>query len=443
MDQEQLQGLLKDIMAKGASDADMIFSAGAHVTTEYRNGQHESIERAESHTLGVRVLLGKRQAIASTSDLSRESVDGMIDRLFAMASLAPEDPYIGLAAPEQLACAPFVRFPHDTKEPSLSALSALAHDAEQVALSEPGITKSDSAEAYFSRSHVYLLTSQGFAGHYEESRTGVSVRVIAEKEGQMERDYAFSSALTWDRLQDARSVGKEAAFRTLRRLGAKPVASGKMPVIFSKEAARSILGAVASAANGSAIARKSSFLLHKRDQQIAHQGITIIDDPLLPEGLSSYPFDGEGLAGQRLALVENGFLREWLLDLHAARQLNLAPNGHAGRGAGSVPHPTSSNLYIAAGKLSEADLIGSIEEGLYITELFGMGINTITGDYSQGASGLRIHKGKLDHAVHEITIAGNLNEMLQYATPANNLEFKYGSNSPSLKIEQMTVAASG
>jgi PmbA protein len=287
---------------------------------------------------------------------------------------------------------------------------------------------------------MVLATSHGFRGAYLSSRQGVSMAAIAGEGTAMERDYDFSSALHGSDLDSAEAIGRSAGERAVARVNPRKVPTKRVPVVFDRRVAGGLVGHLASAVNGSAVARKTSFLKDKLGEKLFQDGIRIVDDPLRRRGLRSRPFDGEGVAGRRLAIVEDGVLKTWLLDCATARELHLATTGHAGRGVSSSPSPGPSNLHLEAGPLSPDALIADIKEGFYVTELIGMGVNQVTGDYSRGATGFWIENGRRTYPVSEVTIAGNLIAMFRALTPANDLEFRFGTNAPTLRVEGLTVA---
>lgn len=435
-----LSDLIKRVKALGADAADAIFVEGTSLSASWRLGKLEDMERAEGHDLGLRVFVGQRQATVSATDLSERSLGPLPERALAMARLAPEDPFCGLAPAELLAKS----FPSldidDDFEPTTEQLIGLARAAEESALAIKGITNSEGGSAGWGRSRVTLVTSTGFAQTYGGSSSSVSCSVLAGEGTGMERDYDFSSARHFSDLGKPDEIGRNAAERALKRLNPRKVKSGSFPVVFDPRDSMSLIGHLAGAINGISVARGTSFLKDKMGQQIFASGINIIDDPHRKRGMRSKPFDGEGVANQKLALIKDGVLQTWLLDTASARQLKLKSTGHAARGTAGPPSPSTTNLYMEAGKLSPAELIADIKQGLYVTELIGMGVNGVTGDYSRGAAGFWIENGQITYPVSEITIASNLKDMFMRVTPANDLTFKYGSNAPTLRVEGMTVA---
>ena len=439
--------LLSDVVARaleaGADAADAVMFTGQSRSVSYRLGALEGINGSDAQDLGLRVFVGKKQAIASSSDFGRAAVAALIERAVAMAKAAPDDPYAGLAEPGSLASAPFAD-PDicDPVAPSDDALVEIARSAEDAARAVDGVTNSEGAGAGHSIATVSLATSAGFAGTYRSSSVSASATVLAGAGDAMERDYALSSARYLEDMEAAAVIGERAGRRAVARLGARKPASRQVPVLYDPRVGKSLLGHLAGAVNGQAIARGTSFLKDSMGEQIFADGVSMIDDPVRERGLRSKPFDGEGLAGPSLEIVEDGRLRSWVLDCAAARQLGLASNGRASRGTGGPPSPATTNLYMAPGTTSREALIGGVEAGFLVTELIGMGVNLVTGDYSRGAAGFWIEKGEIAYPVSEVTIAGNLKDMFRNLTPASDLEFRYGTNAPTLRIDGMMVAGS-
>lgn len=436
--------LLESLIAKakrlGAEAADAVVFDSVSSDVSYRMGKLEEVGRSESSDLGLRVFIGRQQASVASTDLSARALEQLAERAVAMARTTPEDPYCGLAPRELLAKTFRDLDLEDKNEPSSARLVELAKDCEAAAREVPGITNSEGASAGWGRGAVALATSEGFAGGYATTSMSVSVSVLAGEGTHMERDYDFSSARHGADLGDAQAVGRSAAERTLKRLNARRVKSQAVPVVFDPRVSNSMIGHLAGAINGVSIARGTSFLKEKMGQRIFPAGIRIVDDPHIVRGVRSKPFDGEGVANAQMNLVEDGVLKTWLLDSAAARQLGLTTTGHAARGTGGPPSPSTSNLYLVPGKLTPQAMMADIRQGFYVTELIGMGVNGVTGDYSRGAAGFWIEDGVLTYPVNEITIAGNLNTMFAELTAANDLIFRYGTNAPTLRIEGMTIA---
>jgi PmbA protein len=435
-----LDDLLRRARKAGADSADAVFVQGASVSIAERLGKPEKLERSEGRDLGLRVFIGKRQAIVSSSDSSAKGLAELAERAVAMAKAVPEDPFCGIAESTELARSVPDLDLCDPEEPSTETLMTRLREAEDAARAVPGVTNSEGAEASWGRSYSALAASNGFAQGYASSGSSVSVSVLAGEGTAMEHDYDFSSAVYGSELESSSAIGRRAGERAVRRLNPRKVETVKVPIIYDPRVSNSIVGHLASAINGAGIARGVSFLKDKMGEQVMPAGVDIIDDPHRRRGHRSWPYDGEGLATQRLALVEDGVLKTWVLDLRSARQLKLKSTGRAARGTSSPPSPSTTNLYLAAGKQTPQALMADIASGFYCTDLIGFGVNNVTGDYSRGASGFWIDKGEISYPVSEITIAGNLTEMFKNLRAANDLTFRYGTNAPTLRIDGMTVA---
>jgi PmbA protein len=435
-----LADLIDKARKAGADAADAVFVAGSSVSHARRLGKLEKLERAEGQDLGLRVLVGRQQAIVSSSDRAPRAIAELVERAVAMARAAPPDPFAGLAEASEIAHDLPDLDLFDAVEPEAERLVERARAAEEAALAVAGITNSEGAEAGWSSTRVALAASNGFAASYARSGHSVSVSVIAGEGTAMQRDYAYSSVLHAADLEDPTTIGRRAAERTLARLGPRKIETCKLPVVFDPRVAGSFVGHLASAINGAAVARGTSFLKNAMGTQIFAPGITIVDDPFRRRGLASKPVDGEGIAPMRRAVIDDGVLTTWFLDLRSARQLKLRSTGHATRGTSSPPSPGATNLHLAPGRISRAAMLADIPRGLYVDEFIGMGVNGVTGDYSRGASGFWIENGALTYPVSEITIAGNLKEMFRALTPADDLVFRYATNAPTLRIDGMTIA---
>jgi PmbA protein len=444
LDQTPLLQLAERLIAAarraGADAADAVAVRSVSMSVEVREGAVEETERAESDDMGLRVLVGRRQAVVSTNDMKGNGADTLAERAVAMARVAPEDPFAGLADESLLAH----RFPDldliDPAMPEVTALERHARAAEQAALSVKRVAKSGGASASAGIGGMVLVTSHGFHGAYVGSRHSLSAMAIAGEGTGMERDYDFTSALHAADLEAAEKIGQLAGERAVRRLNPRKVETRRVPVVFDPRIAGSLVGHLASAINGASIARKTSFLKDRMGERLFRAGIRIMDDPLRKRGLRSRPFDGEGIAGRPLAVIEDGVLKSWFLDSATARELSLATTGHAARGVSSSPSPSPTNLHLEAGSKSAKELIADIADGFYVTDLIGMGANIVTGDYSRGASGLWIENGELTYPVSEVTIAGHLNDIFASLEPASDLEFRYGINAPTVRLEGLTVA---
>jgi PmbA protein len=438
------RNLLADLIAaakrRGADEADAVLVDAASLSYGCRLGVTEKLERAESTDLGLRVFVGRRQAIVSSTDRSPAMLKELVERAVAMAKAAPEDPYCGLADPAEIARAVPELDLADPAEPGPAALEERARATEDAARAVAGITNSEGAEAGWGKSQITLVASNGFSGGYASTHHGVGVAVIAGSGTGMERDYDYSSAVYAADLEDAQVIGRRAGEQAVKRLNPSKPATAKMPVVMHPRVARSLVSHLAAALNGEAVARGTSFLKDSMGKRILPEGVFLVDDPLRRRGHASRPFDGEGLPASRREMVADGVLAAWFLDLRSARQLGLKPSGQAARGVSSPPSPAASNLHLSPGKLGPRALMADIGDGLYVTELVGFGVNYVTGDYSRGATGFRIVKGELAGPVSEITIAGNLRDMFLALTLADDLEFRYASNAPTLRLDGLTVA---
>src|SRR6202012_2656720 len=383
------------------------------------DGRVEESERSEGDDVGLRVLVGQRQAVVSTNDVSGDGVAQLAERAVAMARVAPDDKYVGLADPALLAR----EFPDldllDPVTPSTTELERRAVEAEAAALAVKGVSKSGGASASTGIGGMVLVTSTGFHGSYLRSSQGISATAISGGGTGMERDYDFTSAPHASDLASPESVGRTAGERTVARANPRKVETCKVPVVYDPRASGSLVGHLVGAINGASIARKTSFLKDKLGAQLFAGNIRIIDDPLRKRGLRSQSFDAEGVKVQKRALVDGGVLTTWLLDSSTARELGLATTGHAHRGVSSPPSPGPYNLHLEAGEMTPEALIGDIQQGFYVTDLIGSGVNGVTGDYSRGASGFWIENGKITYPVSEGTIAGHLLEMFKSMTPAS------------------------
>jgi PmbA protein len=437
---DRAERLVKAARAAGADAADAVALRTMSLGIEVRDGRVEESESSEGDDIGLRVLVGRRQAMVSTNDVSDGSAAALAERAVAMARAIPEDKFAGLADSDLLAH----DFPDldliDPNLPKVAELETQARAAEQAALAVKGVSKSGGASASAGIGGMVLVTSHGFRGAYIGSNHGLSVTAIAGDGTGMERDYDYSSVRHAADLERPEKIGRSAGTRAVARLNPRKVSTRRVPVVFDARAAGSLVSHLASAVNGASVARKTSFLRDKMGAKLFADGIHIIDDPLRKRGLRSHPFDGEGVGGKRLALVEDGVLRSWLLDSATARELGLVTTGNAQRGGSSVTSPGPSNMHLEPGRLSPEALVADIADGFYITDLIGVGANMVTGDYSRGASGFWIENGKRTYPVSEVTIAGHLLDMFRTLTPANDLEFRYGTNAPTLRVEGLTVA---
>ncbi len=436
-----LSALLADAKAAGAEAADAVFVNSVSHGVSWRMGKLEDVERSEAADLGLRVLIGKRQASVSTTDHSRAGLKELAERCAAMAKAAPEDPYCGLAPAERLAAAPFMDLDlGDYAEPSTEALEARAAECEDAALAVEGVINSSGAGASYGEGRKWLMTSHGFFGASGGSNHSVSVSVLAQDANGMERDYDYDSKTHLDDLKNAAAIGRSAGERTVRRLSPQKLTSRTAPVVFDNRLSRSLLSHLAGAVNGAAIARGVSFLKDKIGEQIFSKTINVVDDPHVKRGAGSRPFDGEGVANAAINLIDNGVLTAWFLNNAQARQLGLETNARASRGVGGAPGSGSTNLTLQNGNASFEDLLTQAKDGLLVTDMFGPQVNPNTGDYSVGCSGFWFENGAIARPVSEITIAGNLIEMFAGLIPANDIVFRGATNAPSVLIPAMTIA---
>jgi len=428
--------LVNAALKAGADACDVTVSNGQSLGISVRDGEVENTGRSEGDDFSLRVFVGSRVASVSTNQPS--DLDVIAERAVAMAKVSPEDSFQGLADPDLLAKS----YPElnmlDTEVPSADTMREEALALEAAGLSVPGVAKSMGASAGWGTSGFVLATSHGFTGSYVRSGSSLSAAMLSGEGEAMERDYDMSAAVFRSDLRSIEEVGKTAGERAVRRANPRKIESGTFPVIFDRRIAGTFLGALLGAINGSSIVRKTSFLRDRMNEQVANERITIEDDPLRPRGLGSRPFDGEGLACKPMTLVEKGVLKHWLLDSANARELDLKTNGRASR-SGSGTTPSATNAWIVKGDKSIAEMAKEIGTGLYCTETIGHGINMVTGDYSQGASGYWIENGEITYPVAEITVAGNLKDMFLRMIPLSDLEFRGARNSPSLLIDEMTI----
>ena len=449
-----LESLAADVVAQamkaGATDAEAVAREGDEFSVNVRMGEVETLKESGSRGLGLRVFLGKRSASTSTSDLTAEGIRQLVEGALALANVTEEDAFSGLAETEEFGSLPGDLHLYHADVYSLPGPERIewARRAEAAALgADPRITNSDGGSFDAATGRKALANSRGFVGGYRSSYTGVSAAPLAvDVNGAMQRDGWWSSARRLADLESPESIGQEAARRTLRRLGARRVATQRVPIVFAPEVANSLLGSVFDAASGDSIWRGASFLAGKLGELIAAPGVMIIDDNtmMLPSGMGGFgtsPFDGEGLPSLRTVVVENGVLRNYLLNTYTARKLGMKSTHNASRGLAGTPGIGCGNLYLEPGKLTPEQIISDVPAGLYVTSLMGFGVNVVTGDYSRGATGLWIENGVLTHAVEEVTIAGNLAEMLRNVTAiGSDLEFRGSVASPTLRVDGMTIA---
>jgi len=451
-----LESLATDVvtmaMKAGASDAEAVVREGDEFSVTVRMGEVETLKESGSRGLGLRVFAGKRSATTSTSDLSPEGIRQLVDGAMALAKVTEEDPFAGLPETGEFGTLTEDLHLYYDDVYSLSGQERIerARVCEAAAMAaDPRITNSDGGSFDASTGRKVLANSRGFVGGYRTSYAGISAAPLAmDANGQMQRDGWWSSARSFALLESPEAVGAEAARRTLRRLGARRVPTQSVPIVFAPEVARSLIGSVFEAASGDAIWRHASFLAGCLDEEIGVTGLTIIDDNtmLLETGAGGFgtsPFDGEGLPSRRTVVVEHGVLRNYLLNTYTARKLGMKSTHNAARGLAGTPGIGCGNLYLEPGMLTPDEIIGGVSAGLYVTSLMGFGTNLVTGDYSRGATGLWIENGQLTHAVEEVTVAGNLKEMLRNVTAiGNDLKFRGSVASSTIRVDGMTIAGS-
>jgi PmbA protein len=426
----------------GADAADALYYCDAATSVSMRLGKLEDVESSVSQDISLRVFIGQRSASVSTADMDAAALATIVERCVAMAREAPEDEYAGLAPADRLmtGAAPDLDL-DDGSEPDPQALRDTALAAEDAARSVAGVTNSEGGSAGHSRVRFALATSHGFAGGYGMSAHSLSASVIAGEGSDMQRDYGWHSVRHGSELESPANIGQRAGTRAVARLNPGKAPTGKLPVIFDPRTGGSLVGHLIGAIGGPAIARRTSFLLDKLDSDLFDSAIVIRDEPHRQRGLRSRAFDGEGLPTAARAIVSGGRVTGWLIDSASGRQLDLAPTGHASRGGGASGVAVS-NVHLAPGSLTPAALMADVAEGIYITELIGQGVNPTTGDYSRGASGYAIRGGVLAEPIAEFTIAGNLLDMFRALVAADDLEFRYATNVPTLRVDGMTVASS-
>jgi PmbA protein len=438
--QDRAEALVAAAMRAGADAADVVVAAGRSLSVDVRNGALEENQRAEADQLGLRVFLGRRQAIVSTSDPDPASYSMFAERALAMARVAPEDPYAGLAPEDRLARS----FPeldlYDGGEFTAAELEAFARTAEEAALAVPGVTRSSGAGASQSHGGFVLVTSGGFSGSYRRSSFSFAMSAVAGEGTAMQVDHDHAVALHRADLDDPARIGRSAGERAVSALDPRKIETQRASIVFDRRVSGRIVSWLARAANGASIARGTSFLKERLGQQIFPKGVAVLDDPLRPRGLGSRPFDDEGVASAPLALVDDGVLTSWVLDSATARELGLSTTGHASRGASSAPSPHLSNVTIAPGVRSRDALLRSVGRGLLVTKLIGSGADIVTGDYSGGCFGFWFENGEIAYPVAEVTIAGRLDEMFLALSPADDLELRYGVDAPTCLVGEMTIA---
>ena len=439
------ESLLADVVAAalkaGADSAEAVGAERAALGINVRLGKLEEVEREESRDLGLRVFIGKQQATVSGSDISADARAKLVERAVAMARLAPEDPYSGLADPKRLARGPFPDLDlYDGAEPTPEQLEDRARAAEEAGRAMPRVTNSDGGSASTSSGQWRLVTSGGFSGVHRASSYSIGVSVIASDGDEMEGGYDGRSTRWQSDLPTPESIGAEAGRRAAARLGARKIDSTTAPVIFENRLAMSLIGPLIGAISGPSIARGNSFLKDRLGQQIFAKGITVTDDPHKVRGLGSSPFDDEGVANRAWNLIDDGVLTTWLMNSSSARQLGLETTGHASRGLAGPPGVSTTNLTLLPGDKDQAALMAQAGKGVLITSMFGPSLNANTGDWSVGCAGFWFEGGELAYPVTEITVAGNLIDIYARLIPGSDLEFRGSANAPSILVDGLAIA---
>ncbi|MEM9105121.1 MAG: TldD/PmbA family protein [Pseudomonadota bacterium] len=430
--------LVEQARRAGADRSDAVVVRGRSTSVSVRLGKVESTDASESDNFALRVFVGKR--VASVSANAGIDTAELADRAVAMAKVSPEDPFACLADPENLARDYDDLDLFDATDVDSTSLSEAALAAEDAALAVDGVTNSAGAGASAGMGGLVLVTSDGFSGAYSGTRFGRSVSVIAGEGTAMERDYDFDSRLFYGDLDEPETIGRAAGNRAVRRLNPRKAETGSdVTIVLDPRVARGFVGHLAGAINGASVARKTSFLREMMGKPVLKAGMRLVDDPQIVRGPASKPFDGEGVRGERMAMIEDGILQNWFLSTGTAKELGLKTNGRGVRGGSNVT-PASTNLALEPGDKSPDELISAIKSGFYVTEVIGQGVNMITGEYSRGASGFWIEDGNITDPVSEVTIASNLKDMFLNATPADDIDRKFSVASPTLVIEGMTLA---
>lgn len=435
--------ILQAAKRAGADAADAIAVDGTSLSITVREGALEQAERSEGIDIGLRVFVGQRQACVSSSDTKRDTLTQMAERAVAMAKEAPEDPHVGLADPSQLTtntATETLELYDPSDEPDPAALQEDATRAEAAALRNAGVSQVQSASAGYGRRRIHLAASNGFSAGYARSDRGLSCVAISGTGAGMERDYDYDSRVFQADLRDAEEIGRIAAERAVERMGAKKPKTGAYPVLFDERVASTLIGSLLQATNGMMIARGSSWLRDAIGEQVLPKGLSVIEDPHRARVTGSRLFDAEGLPTSQRAIVDDGVLTGWTLDLATGRKLGMASTANASRGTSSPPNPSLTNVALTQGNQSREDLIKDMGTGLLVTSMIGATINPNTGDYSRGAAGFWIENGEITYPVNECTVAGNLREMLMTIIPANDGRMHLSRVVPSLLVQSLTLA---
>ncbi len=437
--------VIERAMKGGATAAECVARDGTEFSTVIRLGEVETLKESGSKALGVRVFVGQRTANTSTSDLSPEGIDAMVKNALELAKVTSEDPFAGIPEKSQLGqiSGDLDLYYDDVYSLSTADRIDYARRAEKAALAvDTRIKNSDGGSFDVATGRKVLANSHGFVGEYQRSYCSVSAVPIAQDEnGNMQRDYWYSTSRTLTKLESPEEVGRIAAERTLRRLGARKVKTAKVPIVFDRQTSKSLLDHIFEAVNGDAVYRNASYLTGKLGEKVAGANITVVDDGTIPGGFGTSPFDGEGVPTRRTVVFENGVLKSYMLNTYTAKKLKLATTGNASRGLAGTPGIGNGNFFLQPGTKTPEQIIGDIKEGLLVTEFLGFGVNLVTGDFSRGASGIWIQDGKLTFPVEEITVAGNLRDMWNNVSEiGSDLEWRGSIACPTLRIDGMTVA---
>ena len=436
-----LENLLDKTLKIGVDEADAVLYENTQMSAAFRLGKKEKIFKSDTRYFSLRVIKNKSQSVVSSSNLSRESVKRTIESAISMSEATPKDPNIGLA--KEIEKTKEIKRTLKTYDPAIPTEKQLEERAvtvENAARSVKGITNSEGCIADWEKTKTWLIGSNGFLDHYTQTKHKIFVNVLAKKDGSMERDYEYRSTVFKKDLGDLKKIGISAGEKAIKRLNSRKIKTIKAPIIFDPRVAASVIKNLGDAINGNLISKGISFLNNDLHKLIFSKDISIIDDPMKQKGLKSRPFDTEGIAGKKLDIVKNGELKTWLLDLRTARKLGLKTTGNASRTISTSPEPASTNLYLSPGKLSPKKLIAETNECFYVTELMGTAVNLITGDYSRGACGYWMKNGEIAFPVSEVTIAGNLRNMFKNLSAANDLQFHYGTDAPTIRVEGMIIA---
>ena len=444
MDKNFLQEILKKLKVKGCDQADVFFVESLTMSSSRRMKKLEKNEQSESKEIGIRAILGKRQSIISSNDLSSKNIDLLIERLFDMVSIVPENQFCGLTETENINNFNQEQYSKldlfDKKLPTINELTECARKLENSALENNLIINSEGAEVSWTKTNYKLIASNGMFQEFKKTNSSYILAVLAGNSSSMEREYDFKSTVYFDEMGDLEKIGSQTAKRAVKKLNSKKIKTCKGNVLFSSKIASSLLRNLFSATNSSTVSRGTSFLKDKLNKKLFNDNINIIDDPLMPKKIQSKILDCEGTRTKKSYLIENGILKFFFNTLEYAKQLKHHPTGHASRGVSSLPYASPSNLFLNNGNIPLNSMIRNIKKGMLVTELMGSSINMSTGDYSRGASGFWIENGEILYPISEVTIAGNLLDIFANLIPANDLNFDYSINAPSCLVENMTIA---